>query len=405
MEETLPAARRPVRWWIKEVRFVVRTALISIPIGLFMGTLWGHRWQDYVLVYETTLVFGFITGLFIRANEAWIVPRLPRIGEKNGPAELILQISSFAASSILGAFVAAAIVNATFLKGAFSNSRAIIVLASFAILFTAVALGLSYAFHFYGAYLSRIREEEHFKARVEHEIRTAAAIQQALLPGDRPVSARFEAAGASLPSRTIAGDFLDYFEVPGDRLAFVLGDVSGKGPPAAILAAAIQGMFSSVAESDEGPAQVIRRVNGALVRRAVESRFATVFHGLLTPEGRMVTCNAGHNPPLLLRRDGSTQWITKGGLLVGVFEQAQFEEETFVLAPGDALVLFSDGVTEAASVSGEMYGEDRLLASLQGATAKSATEIVNQVLDDVRVFSDGAGQGDDITVLVVRYVG
>src|SRR5262249_49788006 len=157
--------------------------------------------------------------------------------------------------------------------------------------------------------------------------------------------------------------------------------------------------------SDESPAETIRRVNGALVRRSVESKFATVFHGLLTPEGSMVACNAGHNPPLLLRRDGSTEWISAGGLLVGIFEQAQFDGQAFSLAPGDALVMYSDGVTEAESPGGEMYGEERLLASLQGAATKSASEIVSQVLDGVRNFSDGAGQADDITVLVVRYVG
>lgn len=383
----------------------MRTVLVAIPIGLFMGTLWGARtWKDFVLVYETTLLFGFSATLFIRVNETWVVPRLPKI-EGNGRSGLVLQVATYAASSILGAVVAAAIANVTFIKGAFSNSRSIVILGFFSILFTTLALGLSYAFHFYSAYLTRVREEERFKARVEHEIRTAAQIQQALLPRDRALSPRFEAAGACLPSRTIGGDFLDYFEIPGSRLAFVLGDVSGKGPPAAILAAAIQGMFFSVADSDESPAETIRRVNGALVRRSVESRFATVFHGLLTPEGSMVACNAGHNPPLLLRRDGSTEWIKAGGLLVGIFEQAEFDEQAFALAPGDALVMYSDGVTEAESATGEMFGEERLVASLQGTASKRASEIVAQVLDSVRAFSDGTGQADDITVLVVRYVG
>src|SRR5262249_25683545 len=137
--------------------------------------------------------------------------------------------------------------------------RSIVLLGLFSLVFTLLFVGVSFAVHFYTAYIERVREEEHFKARVEHEIRTAAQIQQALLPRERTLSPRFEAAGACLPSRTIGGDFLDYFEVPGNRLAFVLGDVSGKGPPAAILAAAIQGMFFSVADSDESPAETIRR--------------------------------------------------------------------------------------------------------------------------------------------------
>jgi len=256
----------------------------------------------------------------------------------------------------------------------------------------------------YRVYFERVREEERFKARVEHEIRTAAQIQQALMPRERELSARFEASGAALPSRTIGGDFLDYFEITDSRLAFVLGDVSGKGPPAAILAAAIQGMFFTVADTNETPSETVRRMNAALVRHSVESKFATMFHGSLTPEGRLVTCNAGHNPPLLIRADGSVQWIQADGLLVGVFDQAQFEEQSFALGPGDALVMYSDGVTEAENVGGEMYGEDRLAACLEGVSGKSAPEIVTLVLDSVRAFSHGAVQADDITVLVVRYL-
>jgi sigma-B regulation protein RsbU (phosphoserine phosphatase) len=391
--------------WLRELLALLRILAISVPFAVLFGTLAGRGLAGYVDAYEIAVVFGFVITLCIRANESWVVPRLPGRGDQMARGNLALHVSSYVLASLIGAFLAAALINSTIARGVFASWQSLLVLGMFSLLFTVLFIGVSYAVHFHGAYMGRVREEEHFKARVEHEIRTAAQIQQALMPRERVLSPRFEAAGASLPSRTIAGDFLDYFEVRGNRLAFVLGDVSGKGPPAAILAAAIQGMFFSVAESDASPAETLRRVNGALVRRAVESRFATVFHGLLTPDGRMVTCNAGHNPPLLLRRDGTTHWVTTGGLLVGVFEQAQFEEESFALAPGDALVMFSDGVTEAENTGGEMYGEERLLASLAGAAAKSAQEIVSHVLDGVRAFSVGAGQADDITVLVVRYVG
>lgn len=396
--------RRTRAWWYETGRYLVRMAALAVPFAILFGALFGHGWQGYVLVYKVAIVFTLVIGLFIRANEAWVVPRVVRKGEE-GRATALRRTVSYATAGMIGTLVAAVLVDRFVVHGVFGSGRSILILALFTLLFSALFIGIGSAQHYYGVYFERVREEERFKARVEHEIRTAAQIQQALMPRERTLGPRFEAAGACLPSRTIGGDFLDYFEIPGGRLCFVLGDVSGKGPPAAILAAAIQGMFFAVADSDESPAATVRRVNGALVRRAVESKFATMFHGILTPNGNMVTCNAGHNPPLLLRRDGTTEWITADGLLVGVFDQAQFEEQSFTLAPGDALVLYSDGVTEAESVSGEMYGEDRLLASLQGATAKSATEIVNQVLGDVRAFSAGAGQADDITVLVVRYKG
>jgi sigma-B regulation protein RsbU (phosphoserine phosphatase) len=211
--------------------------------------------------------------------------------------------------------------------------------------------------------------------RVEHDIRTALAIQQALMPTSRRLPPLFDVAGAALPSRSISGDFLDYFESPGGRLAFVLGDVSGKGPASALLAAAIQGMFTSVAESEEHPADAIRRVNRALVRRAGHSKFATVFHGLLTPDGNLYACNAGHDPPLLLRGGGRSEWLQGGGLLLGIFEEAVYEDVSVRLSPGDALVLFSDGVTEAAGPDGEMFGEERVLACLEGTGGRPAAPL------------------------------
>ena len=392
--------------WRQGLRLVLRSFLWAVPFALFFGTLWGHEFGGYIEAYKISVVFALVVSLCIRANVAWVVSRLPGGNDETSRSRLVIHSLSYVMAGMLGAFIAGAILNLTIAHGLFGSGRSLVVLGLFSFVFSILVVGISLTLHFHGAYVTRVRQEEQIKARIEHEIRTAAQIQQALLPRDRALSPRFEAAGACLPSRTIGGDFLDYFEVPGNRLAFVLGDVSGKGPPAAIMAAAIQGMFFSVAdESDGSPAETIRRVNGALVRRSVESKFATVFHGMLTPEGRMVTCNAGHNPPLLLRRDGTTEWVTKGGLMVGIFEQAQFEDEGHSLAAGDALVLFSDGVTEAESVSGDMYGEERLLASLANSVNKSASEIVHQVLDEVAAFSDGAGQSDDITVLVVRYVG
>jgi sigma-B regulation protein RsbU (phosphoserine phosphatase) len=164
-------------------------------------------------------------------------------------------------------------------------------------------------------------------------------------------------------------------------------------------------MFFSVADSDESPAEAIRRVNGALVRRSVESRFATVFHGLLTPQGRLLVCNAGHNPPLLLRTDGSTQWLTEGGLLLGVFGEAKFVEQSLELSAGDTLVLFSDGVTEAADAAAEQFGEERILSTLSAARFLPVSEIVDRLLAEVRAFAGEEAQADDITILVVRYVG
>jgi sigma-B regulation protein RsbU (phosphoserine phosphatase) len=145
-------------------------------------------------------------------------------------------------------------------------------------------------------------------------------------------------------------------------------------------------------------------VNQALIRRSVESRFATAFYAVLAPDGKLTYCNAGHNPPLLIRPSGMERLET-GGLILGLFEHATFEQDTLCVAPGDILVIFSDGVTEALSASGEEYGEERLLECAIQFREKSVADLLEGILASVRQFTAGAVQSDDVTALVLRYVG
>jgi hypothetical protein len=147
---------------------------------------------------------------------------------------------------------------------------------------------------------ARLYRETMEKARMEQEMRIAAEIQQALLPKSGRIGSYFRAAAASLPCRSIGGDFYDYVDMPGGSLGFALGDVAGKGPPAALLSAMMQGIFAAQAASSDGPSQTIARVNLALYRRGIESRFVTLMYGVLDPDGRLIYCNAGHNPPLII---------------------------------------------------------------------------------------------------------
>ena len=142
----------------------------------------------------------------------------------------------------------------------------------------------------------------------------------------------------------------------------------------------------------------------ALLSRGVESRFATAFYGHLSPEGQLTYCNAGHNPPLLIRKD-RVERLETGGLILGLFEHATFEEETVRVSPGDILVTFSDGVTEALSLLGEEYGEERLLECTTQFRDKSVPDLLEAILASVRQFTAGAVQSDDVTALVLRYVG
>jgi sigma-B regulation protein RsbU (phosphoserine phosphatase) len=255
---------------------------------------------------------------------------------------------------------------------------------------------------------ARLYRETMEKARMEQEMRIAAEIQQALLPKMARAGTFFTAAAASLPCRSIGGDFYDYVDLPAGALGFALGDVAGKGPPAALLSAMMQGIFAAQAASSDSPSQTISRVNLALYRRGIESRFVTLMYGAIAPDGRLTYCNAGHNPPLILSRSGSAPTMRRletGGPIVGLFETATFDEETVNLTPGDWLIVFSDGVSEAMSASGDEYGENRIVACVERHKSMEPRDLLEALFADVRDFTRGAAQSDDITAMVLRYGG
>ena len=251
---------------------------------------------------------------------------------------------------------------------------------------------------------ARLYRETLEKARMEQELRIAAEIQQALLPEPRRKGTFFEAVGQSVPCRSIGGDFFDYVDLPNGAFGFAVGDVAGKGAPAALLTAVLQGVFASQASSGSSPSETLSRVNIALIRRAIESRFATALYAVIGSKGELTYCNAGHNPPMVFGKNG-VQRLEKGGLILGLFEHATFEEGTATLEAGDLLVAFSDGVTEALSTEGEEYGEQRLLDCVAANREKSVPELLDSIFASVREFTAGAVQSDDVTALVLRYDG
>ena len=252
---------------------------------------------------------------------------------------------------------------------------------------------------------ARLYRETMEKARMEQEMRIAAEIQQALLPKSGRVGSYFRAAAASIPCRSIGGDFYDYVDMTDGSLGFALGDVAGKGPPAALLSAMMQGIFAAQAASSDGPSQTIARVNLALYRRGIESRFVTLMYGVLDADGNLLYCNAGHNPPLVISSSGSgsVTRLDRGGPIVGLFESATYEDGSARLAPGDWLVVFSDGVSEALSAAGEEYGDARIVSCVQNHVSLDPPRLLEALFSDVREFARGAAQSDDITAMVLRY--
>jgi serine phosphatase RsbU (regulator of sigma subunit)/pSer/pThr/pTyr-binding forkhead associated (FHA) protein len=255
---------------------------------------------------------------------------------------------------------------------------------------------------------ARLYREALDKAKFEQELKVAAAIQRSLLPPAQRDGGFFSTAAASVACRAVGGDFFDYVELPTHQFGFIVGDVAGKGSPAALLAAAVLGMFSAEATYQTTPAGVITRLNHGLFRRAIESRFLTTFYGMLGRDGRFTYCNAGHNAPMLVSTGSagvSVRRLEIGGTVLGLFEHAVFEEETITLQPGDFIVAFSDGVTEALNPRGEEFTDDRLLASITARGDGAPKEILDGLLQDLRAFCQDATQNDDLTIVMVRFVG
>jgi serine phosphatase RsbU (regulator of sigma subunit)/pSer/pThr/pTyr-binding forkhead associated (FHA) protein len=251
---------------------------------------------------------------------------------------------------------------------------------------------------------ARLYREKLEKAKLEHEMRIAAEIQQALLPRAQPSLGFVEAAAASVPCRSIGGDFFDYLDHAGSTFGFTLGDVAGKGPPAALLSALMQGMLTAYAYAPDGPSTAVAHINRALYRRGIESRFVTILLGSLTADGRLTYCNGGHNPPFVIGRTGVRR-LEAGGPVVGLLETAAFAQDSLQLDPGDVVVIFSDGVSEAMNTASDEFGDARLLEVAQANVGEPVQVQVERIVAAVRAFAHGAPQSDDVTVMVVRYVG
>jgi serine phosphatase RsbU (regulator of sigma subunit)/pSer/pThr/pTyr-binding forkhead associated (FHA) protein len=249
---------------------------------------------------------------------------------------------------------------------------------------------------------ARLYRETLEKTRLEQEMRIAASIQQALLPKLTYSGPFFDAAAATLPCRSIGGDFFDYVELPDGSLSFALGDVAGKGPPAALLSALVQGVIAAQSASTDGPSNTLARVNQAMFRRAIEARFATTFYGVLGADGSLTCCNAGHNPPMVIRADRIDR-LERGGPPLGLFDRWPFDQETVQLSDGDIVVVFSDGVSEAMNSASEEFGDERIAQSARAHMHDVPQAVLQALLASVHAFAAGAPQNDDVTVLVLRY--
>jgi len=249
---------------------------------------------------------------------------------------------------------------------------------------------------------ARLVERERERQRLEQEINIARDIQQALLPRDFREYPHLSVTGFNLPCLAVGGDYFDVFPLSDGRTAFLIADVSGKGLGAAILTTMLQGALSGMTLGID-PASVFNHVNRFLCDHSEVGRYATMFFGTLDQDGHLEFINAGHPSPILIRRGVAEEAFTEGSYPVGLVPEAEYTAVCLKLEPGDTLVLFSDGVTEAMDPDEQMFGITRLKELLTGQLECPLELLQKCVLEAVENFARGAHQADDLTLLIVRF--
>jgi len=246
---------------------------------------------------------------------------------------------------------------------------------------------------------TRLREESLTKAKMEEELKTAYVIQSRLLPASPPAVDGFQFAGYNRPCRTVSGDYYDFVTRPDGRTYFIIADVSGKGITAALVMASLATAFSIFTKSDPSPADLVTSINKTLAPKTAPTKFVTLFAGVLDPKSGLVSfTNAGHTPPLWLR-ENEVEALDTTDMVVGLFAQAAYRNQEITLDPGDALVLFTDGVIEAENEQDEEFGHENVIRAAKEWRCADAGEIINLVEKAVLDYAGTKPFGDDVTIL------
>jgi len=258
----------------------------------------------------------------------------------------------------------------------------------------------------FAAVFGRFAGQIQSKRRQQDELASAAILQQSFLPKTEVldgVAGSLDVRAVMRPAREVGGDFYDYFLIDRDRLAFAIGDICGKGLPAALFTAIVVTVLRTAAREEQSPAATVARANAILCRDNAACLFATVVFGIVEVRtGRVSYCNCGHNAPVVVRADGSLRSLPATGLPLGLYDDRSAAEAEVLLDPGEALVLYTDGLSEAVDEAGVEFGELRLHGVLERSRGAGASALVAGLLDAVDAFAGTAEPSDDRTCVVVR---
>ena len=257
-------------------------------------------------------------------------------------------------------------------------------------------------------YIKEMQKEHNELTGIKGDLAVAREIQQAILPRIFPPfpenAHQLDIAASMHAAKDVGGDFYDFFRIDEDHIGFVIADVSGKGVPAAIFMAVSRTLIRATGIRGVKPSECMTYSNNLLAKESVNSMFVTVFYGIYNiTTGEVTYANAGHNPPYLLKADGTVKSLPMSkDIVAGALEDFQFTEETLQLEHGDTLLLFTDGVTEAVDTEFKEYGDERLKALLQKEAQADCQQIIDHVKADVKAFAGDAEQSDDITLLALK---
>jgi sigma-B regulation protein RsbU (phosphoserine phosphatase) len=250
---------------------------------------------------------------------------------------------------------------------------------------------------------ARLLEEQMERERMEHELQLASEIQQRFLPSAAPQVAGYELQGISFPCYEIGGDYYDFIEREDKRMVIALGDVSGKGTAAALLMSSLHAAIHAQATSNHSIVETITEVNRYLAENTPANRFVTLFYAELDPQtGALSFLNAGHNPPIIVHAAGTMENLASGGLPLGIMPEAFYREGHTQLQPGDVLVAYSDGVSEAVNPAGEEFGAQRLYEVIARNLDASAAGIRDRIEAALSKWAQGTPAADDITMVIVK---
>jgi len=250
---------------------------------------------------------------------------------------------------------------------------------------------------------ARLTRERMERRRIEKELAIAREIQLSFLPKRAPEIAGFEVAGTTHPHDEVGGDYFDFIPVSDTRLGLAIADVSGKGIPAALIMAGFRMSLLAEIRNEFAIRAVMRKVNSLLYESTDRDKFVTAFYGVLDHRNRVLMfTNAGHNPPILLREGGRIDYLTDGGVALGVLPEAHYEDRPIAIRPGDVLVLYTDGVTEAEDASHAQFGRRRLEESMVKLAGGTAQQILDGIVSAVRAFAGEHGLTDDLTLMVLK---